>query len=143
MKCIAHKNDGSGLITAPVILIAESALTPIEEQLASIPKELDPVVVLEEDLPTREYVRSWQLIDGVVSVNMVSARETFRNRLRGARAKKLAALDVEFQRALETGADTADIVARKQYWRDITELPAIEEAPSTDALNALWAQLIG
>jgi hypothetical protein len=32
---------------------------------------------------------------------------------------KLQDLDVQFQRALETGADTTDIVAQKQLLRDL------------------------
>lgn len=141
MKYVAHKNDGKGLIQSPVILIAEPLDKTLEELIAEIPEGLNPIIVSEEDLPTREYARSWQIQNGVLSVNMVSARDAFRNRLRGFRASKLAELDVEFQRALETGADTTDIVARKQYWRDITDLPAIDTADSTDALDALWAEI--
>ena len=55
-----------------------------------------------------------------IQVNMVKAKELHKGNIREARTPLLAALDVEFQKALETGADTTDIVAEKQRLRDIT-----------------------
>ncbi len=42
---------------------------------------------------------------------MAKAREIHKTNIRQARSPKLAELDVEFQKALETGASTADIAA--------------------------------
>ncbi len=47
----------------------------------------------------------------MINVNMDKARDIHRDKVRQARTPKLAAKDVEFQRALETGADTSAIVA--------------------------------
>ena len=41
-------------------------------------------------------------------VDMAKAREIHKNNIRTARTPKLAELDVEFQKALETGASTTD-----------------------------------
>jgi hypothetical protein len=55
-----------------------------------------------------------------VKVNIVKAKEITKEKLRADRKPLLEAQDVLFQRALETGADTTDIVAEKQRLRDIT-----------------------
>jgi hypothetical protein len=73
----------------------------------------------------------------MITVNMNKARDIHRARLREARAPLFAALDVAFQRAMESGADTAEIVAKKQALRDVTKDPAIDAAQTTDELKAV------
>ena len=73
----------------------------------------------------------------MITVNFDKAKELTKARLRIKRAPLLAAQDVAFQRALETGADTTAIVAEKQRLRDITALA--DSADSLDALKALQA----
>ena len=51
-------------------------------------------------------------------IDMAKAREIHKNNIREARTPKLAELDIEFQKALETGASTTEIVAKKQKLRD-------------------------
>ena len=72
------------------------------------------------------------------SVNMAKAREIHKTNIRGARTSKLAELDIEFQKALETGASTTDIVAKKQALRDAPADSGIDSASDTDALKAQW-----
>lgn len=71
-------------------------------------------------------------------VDMAKAREIHKNNIRLAREPKLAELDVEFQKALETGASTTDIVAKKQALRDAPADSGITSANSADALKAQW-----
>ena len=71
-------------------------------------------------------------------VDMAKAREIHKTNIRNARAPKLAELDVEFQKALETGASTTDIVAKKQALRDAPADSGIASASDTDALKAQW-----
>ena len=71
-------------------------------------------------------------------VDMAKAREIHKNNIRRAREPKLAELDVEFQKALETGASTTDIVAKKQALRDAPADSGIAAASDTDALKAQW-----
>ena len=70
-----------------------------------------------------------------ITINLNKAKDITKDRLRAERAPLLQALDVQFQRALETGADTAEIVAEKQRLRDITALASA--AKTTDELKAL------
>ena len=71
-------------------------------------------------------------------IDMAKAREIHKTNIRTARAPKLAELDVEFQKALETGASTTDIVAKKQALRDAPADSDIAAASDTDALKAQW-----
>jgi hypothetical protein len=58
----------------------------------------------------------------MITINIEKAKALTVVRLREEREPLLASLDVQFQRALEEGADTAAIVAEKQRLRDITKL---------------------
>ena len=71
-------------------------------------------------------------------IDMAKAREIHKTNIRQARAPKLAELDIEFQKALETGASTTDIVAKKQALRDAPADSGIAAASDTDALKAQW-----
>lgn len=75
-----------------------------------------------------------------IKIDMAKARDIWRDHIREARAPKLAALDVEWQRADETGdADAkANIASHKQVLRDLTDDPAIAKAKNVDALKAFW-----
>ena len=64
----------------------------------------------------------------MITVNFDKAKTVTADRLRQERMPKLQDLDVQYQRALETGADTAAIVAQKQVLRD---LPAQVETCTT------------
>ena len=56
----------------------------------------------------------------MITVDIEKAKEITKEKLRLDRKPLLEAQDVLFQRALETGADTTDVVAEKQRLRDIT-----------------------
>lgn len=56
---------------------------------------------------------------GIVT-DIAKAKIITKEKLRADRKPLLEAEDIKFQRALETGADTTDIVAEKQRLRDIT-----------------------
>jgi len=71
-------------------------------------------------------------------IDMAKAREIHKANIRIARKPKLEELDVEFQKALETGASTTDIVAKKQALRDAPADSGIAAASDADALKAQW-----
>ena len=71
-------------------------------------------------------------------IDMAKAREIHKTNIRIAREPKLAELDIEFQKAQETGASTTDIVAEKQALRDAPADSGIAAASDTDALKAQW-----
>ena len=95
------------------------------------------IIVSASELPEadNDFFDAWELRDGKVSVSLEKAKEITKARLRFQREPLLAAQDVAFQRALETGADTAAIVAEKQRLRDITN--AADDCTTTAQLRAL------
>jgi hypothetical protein len=74
----------------------------------------------------------------MISIDIDKAKAITKDRLRAERAPLLAAQDVAFQRALESGSDTAAIVAEKQRLRDITNL--VDSCTTTDELRSLKCQ---
>jgi hypothetical protein len=74
----------------------------------------------------------------MITINLSKAKDITKDRLRSERAPLLQALDVQFQRALETAGDTTAIVAEKQRLRDITQLADTAQTP--DELKALKAE---
>ena len=74
---------------------------------------------------------------GVISVNMGKAKDIWRDKIRQARVEPLAALDTAYMKALETSADTTQIVADKQALRDAPSLSSIDEATTPEELVAI------
>lgn len=70
-----------------------------------------------------------------IIININKAKEHTKERLRVEREPLLQALDLQFQRALETGSDTTLIVVEKQRLRDITKL--VDASSSLDELKVI------
>ena len=73
-----------------------------------------------------------------ISINMAKARELHKVKIREARKPLLESLDIDFQKALETSADTTSIVSKKQALRDAPADSGIGSAADTAALKAQW-----
>ena len=113
-------------------------LTVEEIQAKDVPDGVTSYIVDHSSLPTdTDFQNAWVYKDGKVEVDLTKAKEVHREYIRRERKEKLAALDIEFQRALETG-DTSAVVAKKQVLRDATADSAIESATSLAELRALW-----
>ena len=96
------------------------------------------IIVEQSSLPTdNDFYDAWELADGVVTVNLAKAKEITKKRLRAEREPLLAAQDVAFQRALESGADTSAIVAEKNRLRDVTGL--VDAVTTLEGLRAIKA----
>ena len=74
----------------------------------------------------------------IIKTDMTKAKEIHKTNIRAAREPKLTALDVDFQRALESGSDTASIVSKKQALRDAPADSAIAAAKTEAELKAQW-----
>ena len=127
---IIFTNDNGGVSTCiPTGEISIEAVQAKDTPVGSL-------IVNTSDLPTdNDFFDAWELVDGVVTVSLAKAKEITKKRLRSEREPLLAAQDVAFQRALETGADTSAIVAEKQRLRDITNF----SATTLDELRSLKA----
>ena len=95
------------------------------------------IIVQDYELPNadNDFFDAWELNDGEVTVNLTKAKTITKTRLRREREPLLAAQDVLFQRAQETGGDTVAIVAEKNRLRDITNLA--DSCTTTAQLRAL------
>ena len=71
----------------------------------------------------------------MITIDFSKAQAITKDRLRAERSPLLAAQDVAFQRALESGGDTAAIVAEKQRLRDVTS--QVDTCATLDELKAL------
>jgi hypothetical protein len=71
-----------------------------------------------------------------ITVNITKAKNIWKDKIRTARKPKLEELDVEYTRALESGADTSAIVTKKQELRDFPT--QVDSATTTDEIKAVW-----
>jgi hypothetical protein len=69
-----------------------------------------------------------------ITINFTKAQEITKTRLREERTPLLAVQDIEFQKALETSANTDAIVTEKQRLRDITN--QVDTMTTLDELKA-------
>ncbi len=133
MKYIIKKNDGS----VSIMTLIEGI--NVEDEIAKWSEEdrnsIDSYEKLEGDVPEdRTFRQAWT---HDLSVDMCKAKEIWRNKLRIDRMPLLNQLDVEFMRKLEKGEDVSKVTEKKQYLRDITKLPEIEEASTSEELKQI------
>jgi hypothetical protein len=131
-QVIIFSNENGGVSTC--IPTGEISIEAVLEK--DCPK--NAIIVDASSLPTdNDFYNAWELADGVVTVSLSKAKELTKKRLRAEREPLLAAQDVAFQRALESGADTTAIVAEKQRLRDITGL--VDVVTTLEGLRAIKA----
>lgn len=134
MKVVAYRNDHSGLIEHEVIMHSPTESMTLE-MLVSAYAHLGAIIVEQDDLPSHIYFPAWELNGGEIVVNLEKAKEVAKIRIRAERNHALLALDVAFQRALETNADTSAIVKDKQRLRDLPKLA--DSAKSLEELSGI------
>ena len=117
------------------------------EQIAQkvVPVGISTYSIVEDSVvPTdRSFRNSWVGVGigttgGTITEDMSKAKELHKTNIRRARADKFTALDIEYQRATETSADTSAIVAKKQALRDAPAASGISTASNTTELKAQW-----
>jgi ABC-type phosphonate transport system ATPase subunit len=140
MNIVWQRPDGSIAIT-----ILVSATDPVAEatklkQRGDIPATWTQLAI-NQTLPTdRSYRNAWTFSAGNFGHNMVKARDIHRDKIRAARKPLLEALDVEYQKADETGNQTLkqQIAQQKQALRNAPQDPRIEAAQTIAELKGVW-----
>jgi hypothetical protein len=130
-QAIIYTNDNGG-----VSVCIPTGELPIEAvQVKDTPK--GSLIVDVASLPNQysDFFDAWELVYGMVEVSLPKAVEITKKRLRSEREPLLQAMDVAFQRAQETGANTTAIVAEKTRLRDITKLA--DTATTLEGLRAI------
>lgn len=93
-------------------------------------------IINDAELPDHpQFFDAWEMDKDNVTVNFTKAQDITKVRLRREREPLLAAQDILFMKALETGIDTKAIVAEKNRLRDITKL--VDKATTLDHLLAI------
>lgn len=117
----------------------------LEEILLSVPDDVMKLVVDASEIPNdRTFRMAWALSPAegkeaslCLGVDMIRAREIWRQGIRERRKDMLARLDIEYQRADEIGnsVEKTRIAERKNALRDAPADPRIEQAETPDDLK--------
>ena len=130
-KIIYTNSDGTVSIIIPA--------GDVNDAIKDVPSGLSYEIVEDSVIPTdRSFRNAWKQNSKTIETDMTKAKEIHKDKIRIARTPKLAELDIDFQRALETGADTSTIVAKKQTLRDAPAASGISTAASEADLKAQW-----
>jgi hypothetical protein len=131
MQVIIFTNDNGGVsVCIPTGELDINAVKAKDTPSHSI--IVDTTVLPQAD---NDFFNAWELADGVVTVNLTKAKEITKSRLRAEREPLLAAQDVLYMRALESGGLLDGIVAEKQRLRDVTGL--VDGCTTTGQLRQL------
>lgn len=108
-----------------IAVVHPTGEVPVETlMITAVPEQFRSTARIVEDnfIPSdRTFRNAWDFDDDKIFEDINKAKEIHKNKLRAERKPLLEAQDVAFQRALETGSDTNDIVNEKQRLRDITK----------------------
>ena len=130
-KIIYTNSDGTVSIIIPA--------GDVNDAIKDVPSGLSYEIVEDSAIPTdRSFRNAWKQNGKTIETDMTKAKEIHKINIRLARKDKLAELDIEFQKALETSASTTDIVSKKQALRDAPADSAIASADTEAKLKAQW-----
>jgi len=130
-KIIYTNSDGTVSIITPA--------GDVNNAIKDVPSGLSYEIVEDSAIPTdRSFRNAWKQNSKTIETDMTKAKEIHKDKIRTARTPKLAELDIEFQKALETSSSTTDIVAKKQVLRDAPAASGISTAASEADLKAQW-----
>jgi hypothetical protein len=133
-QAIIFTNDNGGVSTC--IPTGEISIDAVLTK--DVPAGRGARIVNLADLPRdNDFYDAWEMDATSVTVNLDKAKEITKKRLRAERTPLLAAQDVLFQRALESGADTTAIVTEKNRLRDVTGL--VDAVTTLEGLRAIKA----
>ena len=109
-----------------------------------VPDGVPYSIVEDSSIPTDQSFRdAWKGVrigttGATITEDITKAKEIHIKQIRLARASKFTDLDIEYQRATETSADTSAIVAKKNALRDAPADSAIDAATDEAGLKAQW-----
>tara|TARA_Y100001938_G_C7757159_1_gene266790 strand:- start:14 stop:445 length:432 start_codon:yes stop_codon:yes gene_type:complete len=111
----------------------------VNDAVKDVPSGLSYEIVEDSAIPTdRSFRNAWKQNSKTIETDITKAKEIHKINIRKAREPKLAELDIEFQKALETSTSTTDIVNKKKALRDAPADSAITSADTETKLKAQW-----
>lgn len=140
-QCVIYPNAEGGV---SVLYPADPAFTLRELATKDVPADVEYAIVEVETIPCKRCFReAWRYVNQTVVIDMEAAKEIHLDRWRAAREPLLAALDVDFMKALEVN-DTvamAEIAAKKQALRDVTNYD-LSGVTTPQELAAVWPEIL-
>lgn len=138
-KIIIH-NSGSGIRIINPLLEDDFKIEKFVE--SNVPSGVESVVIENTQFPTDiEFAMALE-VNGGIKFNANKAKAIWKNKWREARKSKLASLDIDFMRAVESGdqAKQAEIASKKQALRDVT----LTEIPGTtpEEIKSVWPEVL-
>ena len=142
-KIIYEQDDGTVAIIIPNLkeINPKTGVEYTIDEIAmkDVPSGLSYDIVEDSAIPTdRSFRNAWIQSGKTVVEDMPRAKEIHKTNIRLARTEKFKELDVDYQKATETSADTSDIVAKKQALRDAPAASGITTAVTTTELKQQW-----
>ena len=130
-KIIYTNSDGTVAVIHPT--------GDVNDAIKDVPTGLSYEIIEDSAIPAdRTFRDAWVQDSKTIKTDIAKAREIHKTKIREARTPKLAELDIEFQKALETSSSTTDIVSKKQALRDAPADSAIASAKTEAQLKAQW-----
>jgi hypothetical protein len=113
-----------------------------QDAIKDVPQGVEYAVVDDLGDLDNEYFDAFEYRDLGISCNIDKAKAIHLDKFRAARAPKLAALDIDYSRADESGdvAKKAEIAFEKQVLRDVTKVELPSDLPS---LKEFWPLILG
>lgn len=113
-----------------------------QDAIKDVPEGVEYAVVDDLGDLDNEYFDAFEYENLGISCNIDKAKAIHRDKFRAARAPKLAALDIDYSRADESGdaAKKSKIASEKQVLRDVTKVELPSDLPS---LKEFWPSILG
>ena len=145
MKRIIYSNyDNKVSVIAPSPNFGGS-MDDLIKSIRSVNPDLENIeffIVDEADIPSdRTFRDAWRINAGSIDHDIETAKTIWRNKWREARAKLLEKLDIDMLRAIGSndGAKIAEIEAKKQALRDVTQIALPDDI---DEIKAVWPEIL-
>jgi len=137
MNVIYAQQDGSLAVITP------AAGTPIEEVAKKDVPAGAAFKIVEAVNVDSEFFTAYDFSGGKIVFNIERGRELWRDKWREARKPLLAALDLEFMRAIEEGTtkEQEDIALKKRALRSVTNFKISGKTPMT--IRQTWPEILG
>tara|TARA_A100001515_G_scaffold76394_1_gene60718 strand:+ start:712 stop:1197 length:486 start_codon:yes stop_codon:yes gene_type:complete len=150
MKMIIYNDPETGILVEmwpclhEINPVTNKPFTVQEVADKDVPDGVSYSIVEDSSVPTDLSFRdAWKGVGigttgATITEDITKAKEIHKTNIRLARASKFTDLDIEYQRALETSADTSTIVAKKQALRDAPAASGITTAANVTDLKTQW-----
>lgn len=113
----------------------------VADCIKDVPAETPYAIVDSLEGIDNDYFDGFIYEDGTAVADIAACKNIHLDKLRSVRAPKLAKLDVEFMKAVETSNEVkqAEIATKKQELRDVTKIPLPNTLPE---IKATWPDIL-